>query len=103
MSTNDVGERSHDRATRGVESTAEEQAQLNEWYVEQDRVEAAVLSRPTSAQPLDALHAQVDRVMVQLGDVTQRIQTLSAESDAVRKEIAELQRRLAAKSTAQPA
>ncbi len=75
MSTNDVGERSHDRATRGVELTAEEQAQLNEWYVEQDRVEAAVLSRPTSAQPLDALHAQVDRVMVQLGDVTQRIQT----------------------------
>ena len=50
-----------------------------------------MLSRPTSAQPLDAFHAQVDRVMVQLGDVTQRIQTLSAENDAVRKEIAKLQ------------
>jgi len=91
MNPNAVGGQLHDRATRGVELAAEEQAQLNEWYAEQDRVEAAVLSRPTSAQPLDALHAQVDRVMVQLGDVTQRIQTLSAESDAIRKEIAELQ------------
>ena len=80
LNANDVGEQLHDRATRGVELTAEEQAQLNEWYAEQDRVEAAVLSRPTSAQPLDALHAQVDRVMVQLDDVTQRIQTLSAEN-----------------------
>ena len=103
MNPNDVGERLHDRATRGVELTAEEQAQLNEWYAQRDRAEAAALSRPTSAQPLDALHAQVDRVMVQLGDVTQRIPTLSAENDAVRKEIAELQRRLASKSTAQPA
>ena len=64
---------------------------------------ALVLSRPTSAQPLDALHAQVDRVMVQLGDVTHLIPTLSAENDAVRKEIVELQRRLVPKSAAQPA
>ena len=103
MNANDVGERLHDQATRGVELTAEEQAQLNEWYAQRDRSEAAVLSRPTSVQPLDALHAQVDRVVVQLGDVTQRIQTLSAENDAVRKETAELQRRLASKSAAQPA
>lgn len=103
MNPNDVSERLHDQATRGVELTAEEQAQLNEWYAQRDRAEATVLSRPTSAQPLDALHAQVDRVMVQLGDVTQRIQTLSAENDAVRKEIVVLQRRLASKSAAQPA
>lgn len=103
MNPNNVGKQLHDRATRGVELTAEEQAQLNEWYAQRDRAEVAVLSRPTSAQSLDALHAQVDRVMVQLGDVTQRIQTLSAENDAVRKEIVELQRRLASKSVAQPA
>ena len=41
--------------------------------------------------------------MVQLGDVTQWIQALSVANDAVRKEIAELQRRLASKSAAQPA
>ena len=103
MNPNDVGERLHDRATRGVELTAEEQAQLSEWYAQRERVEAAVFSRPTSAQCHDVLHAQVDRVMVQLGGVTQRIQTLSAENDAVRKEIAGLQRRLANKSAAQPA
>ena len=103
MNPNDVGERLHDLATRGVELTAEAQAQLNEWYGAQGRAESAALSRPTSAEPLDVLHAQVDRVMVQLGDMTQRIQTLLAEDDAVRKEIAELQRRLASKSTAQPA
>ena len=103
LNPNDVGERLHDRATRGVELTAEEQAQLNEWYAQRDRAEAAVFSRPTAAQPLDALHAQVDRVMVQLGDVTQRIQKLSAENDVIRNETAELQRRLASKSAAQPA
>lgn len=40
MDPNDVGERLHDRATRGVELTAEEQAQLNEWYAQRDRLEA---------------------------------------------------------------
>lgn len=103
MNANDVGERLHDRAPRGVELTAEEQAQLNDWYVQRDRAESAVLSQPTSAQPLDALHAQVDRVMVQLGDVTRRIQTLSAANAAVRTESAELQRRLVSKLAAQPA
>ena len=103
MNPNDVGEQLHDRGTRGVALSAEEQTRLNEWYAQRDRAEAAVLSQPTPAQPIAALHAQVDRVMVQLGDVTLRIQTLSAENDAVRKEIAELQQRLAAKSAAQPA
>jgi hypothetical protein len=103
MNSNDVGKGLHDRATRGVELTAEEQAQLNEWYAEQDRAEAAVLPRPTSAQPLDALYDQVNRVMVKLGDMIRRIQTLSAENDAARKEIAELQRRLTSKLAARPA
>ena len=43
MNSNGVGERLHDRATRGEVLTAEEQAQLNEWYAERDRAEAAML------------------------------------------------------------
>lgn len=80
MNPNDVGERLHDRATRGEVLTADEQVQLNEWSAERDRAEAGMLSQPSPPQSLDALHAQVDRVVVQLGAVTQRIQTLSAEN-----------------------
>ena len=103
MNSNSVGERLHDRATRGEVLTAEEQVQLNEWYAQQDLAEAAMLSQPSPPQGLDALHAQVDRVVFQLGAVTQRIQILSVENDAVRKEIVELQQRLASESAAQPA
>ena len=103
MNSNGVGERLHDRATRGEVLTVEEQVQLHEWYARRDLAEAAMLSQPSPPQGLNALHAQVDSVVVQLGTVTQRIQTLSAENDAVRKEIVELQQRLASKSAAQPA
>ena len=97
MNSNDVGERLHDRATRGEVLTADEQVQLNEWYAERDRAEAATLSQLPPPQGLDTVHAQVDVVVVQLGVVTQRIQTLSAKNDAVRKEIVKLQPRLASK------
>ena len=97
MNSNGVGERLHDRATRGEVLTADEQVQLNEWYAERDRAEAATLSQLPPPQGLDTVHAQVDVVVVQLGVVTQRIQTLSAKNDAVRKEIVKLQPRLASK------
>ena len=55
MNSNDVGERLHDRATRGEVLTAEEQVQLNGWYALRDRNEAAMLSQPSPPQGLKPL------------------------------------------------
>ena len=47
----DLGQRLHDRATRGESLSADEQVQLREWYALQDHAEAArlaVLVEPAS-------------------------------------------------------
>ncbi len=103
MSKDDLGRSLHDRATRGAVLSAEEQAQLDEWYAQLDQEEAALLSGNRPAPGLASLQAQVDAAVAQLVTTTQRIQTMTAENEAVRQEIAALQRRLTQKPTAQPA
>jgi hypothetical protein len=43
ITPDDVGKRLHDKATRGLTLSAEEQALLNEWYARHDAEEAAIL------------------------------------------------------------
>jgi hypothetical protein len=93
----------HDRATRGVPLSDEEQAQLDQWYARQDQDEDAALTRTPAPPSVTALQAQVDAAVAQLLTVTQRIQTLAAENEAVRREIAVLQRQLAQRPATQPA
>lgn len=40
MVPDELGKQLHDRVTRGEALTAEEQAQLEDWYATQDRAEA---------------------------------------------------------------
>ena len=103
MSGDDVALQLHDRATRGGALSAEEQALLDAWYARQDQEEAAALARSLPPANVAALQAHVDAAVAQLLTVTQRIQTLTAENEAVRQEIAALQRRLAQQSANQPA
>ena len=93
----------HDRATRGELLSAEERALLDQWYARQDREESAALAATVPPASAAALQAQVDAALAQLVTATQRIQTLAAENEAVRKEIADLQRQLARKPAVQSA
>jgi hypothetical protein len=103
MSCDERAQQVHDKATRGGVLSAEEQAQLDAWYAEQDRQEGAVLG-PTGASPrLAMLHTQVEMALAQLLTVTQRIQALTAHNEALRREIAVLQRQLPLAATRESA
>ncbi len=93
----------HDRATRGDSLSAEERVLLDQWYARQDQEEGAALAAAVPPASAAALQTQVDAALAQLVTATRRIQTLAAENEAVRKEIADLQRQLARNPAVQSA
>ena len=103
MSIDELAKQLHDKATRGLALSAEEQAQLEAWYTEQDQQERAVLGPMGSSPRLATLHTQVETALAQLLTVTQRIQELTVHNETLRREIAVLQRQLPLASTREPA
>ena len=103
MSLDELAKQLHDKATRGLVLSAEEQAQLEAWYTEQDQQERAVLGPMGSSQRLATLHTQVETALAQLLTATQRIQELTVHNETLRREIAVLQRQLPLASTREPA
>ena len=103
MSLDELAKQLHDKATRGLALSAEEQAQLEAWYTEQDQRERAVLGPTDSSQRLATLHTQVETALAQLLAATQRIQELTVHNETLRYEIAVLQRQLPLASTREPA
>ena len=98
----EVGKELHDRATRGESLSPEALKQLEGWYQEQDRLEAAALGRATASEAL-ALQVKLDSALARMTDTSRRIQEIAAENDALRHENAELQNQLARRRSAQPA
>jgi hypothetical protein len=103
MSLDELAKQLHDKATRGLALSAEEQAQLEAWYAEQDQQEHAVLGPTGSSQRLATLHTQVETALAQLLTVTHRIQELTIHNETLRREIAVLQRQRPLASTREPA
>lgn len=103
MSKEERTQQLHDKATRGEALTAEERTQLDLWYARQDQEEEAALAGTGPSTNVAALQAQVDAALGRLLTVTQRIQALTAENEAVRRDVAALQCQLTQKSKAQPA
>jgi peptidoglycan hydrolase CwlO-like protein len=95
MVPDDLGRQLHDRATRGETLSPEEQSQLDEWYMTQDRAETGDLGLTVPAEEVTTLQAQIDSALAQLATITQRIQEITEENQALRREIAALRRQLA--------
>lgn len=91
----------HDRATRGGVLSADERAQLQQWYAEQDRAEAEMLARAPAPQTA-RLRAEVVDAFAQLVAVSQQLQSQNAENESLRREIAALELRLAQRTAVQP-
>jgi hypothetical protein len=96
-------EQLHDRATRGEPLSAEERAQLQDWYARLDREEATLLDRAFATTSLAELQSEIETTLAELATVTQHIQTLTGKNAAIRREIASLQVLLAHKPTPQSA
>jgi hypothetical protein len=100
MPTNEELQQLHDRATRGVPLTPDEQAALDAWYAEQDRREAEALAGAATSPALAELRVQVQAAATRLVADTQRLEALTAENDELRREIAALQQELLRRSPA---
>jgi hypothetical protein len=103
MIPDEVGQRLHDRATRGQMLTTEEQEQLRRWYAEHDQEEMAQMNAALGPSQLADLQSHVQGVSAQVVVQAQRIEALTAENAQLRQEIASLQRLLSAKMAGQPA
>ncbi len=91
MSTEKPAAQLHDKATRGIPLSADEQTEVDAWYAEQDRAEGQLLGQTNTSKPLVDLHIQLEQALTQLLKTAQQIQELTAQNDALRREIAKLQ------------
>ncbi len=80
----------HDRFTRGELLTAEEQAELDRWYAQQDEMEASFLNIAKAEPSMNKLSEQIERILIQIATVTKRIQDMIAENQSLRYEITAL-------------
>lgn len=96
MISDDLGKVLHDKATRGITLSAEEQVQLQSWYDEQDAQEVAMYAAVPEVTGVAILQAQIDATLTQLISMTRRIQAVMLENKALRQEIEGLRRQLIA-------
>jgi hypothetical protein len=95
MKNDDPGQILHDRATRGLPLTEDEQTQLGDWYAALDRDEVFAVPAGREDETLLSLRAEVRSGVQQLLAAAQRIQELNDQNDTLRRDIAVLQQRLA--------
>jgi hypothetical protein len=96
MVSDELGMQLHDRDTLGEPLTAQEQAQLAEWYAAKDATEAAMLAATQTTLPnLAALETQVDRAIADVALSAQRLQQITVENKSLREEITGLKQQLA--------
>jgi hypothetical protein len=89
MKSSDPGQVLHDRATRGLPLTAEEQAQLTDWYAALDRDEAASSANHVYHSAAE-LRAEIAVAAHRLLLTAKHIDELIAQNDALRGELATL-------------
>ena len=85
----------HDKATRGGALTAQEQAQLDEWCRQQDAAESQSMVQANIEGTVAALRGQVAEALAQVQVVAADIQNLAGANEALRREVAALQERVA--------
>jgi septal ring factor EnvC (AmiA/AmiB activator) len=103
MISDELARQLHDRVTRGDELSAEELVQLEHWYALQDRAESDVLGVTAAEKTSATLQARIDTTLAQLTAVTKHIQEITAENEALRREITALRHQLVQVPMQQPA
>ncbi len=88
-----LGQQLHDRATRGQRLSTEELEQLEVWYAEMDRAEAADLGLDKEA-PVGALPALIEKTLAEIASATRRIRELDRRAREIEQENGALRVRL---------
>jgi hypothetical protein len=103
MIADELGQQLHDTGTRGGALTAQEQAQLDEWYRQQDASESQSISRSNGKNPVTALRSQVGEALAQLQAMAADLQKLAGANETLRHEVTALRERVAQRPAPQPA
>lgn len=88
---------SHDRLTCGDNLSLEETAQVEAWYAREDAAETLSLNLPSAPEPTNPeptnkeLAAHIAASENELRLAVERLQTISAQNEAIRREIVKLQ------------
>jgi len=88
MISDDIAKSLHDKATRGLPLSVEEQSQLENWYAIQDSIENTKLAQKSDVSNIVSLQKQIDAGLSKLMTITRRIQEVTLENQALRREIA---------------
>lgn len=103
MISDESAGRLHDRVSRGDTLSPDERADLDAWLAAQDEAEAALLSRQSAEALVAELRSQVKSALEQVGTITRTIQQLTAENDALRRDVDALRKQLAVRPVLRPA
>lgn len=90
----------HDRSVRGLPLSGEQQAQLAQWYAQEDVAEARLLGVSAGIGNTDLLQTQIKAALAQVASVTQQIQQLVLQNEELRQEVTVLKQNLAQRVTA---
>ena len=102
MITDTLGVQLHDRATRGLQLSTEEQLALAQWYQFQDNQEAEQFASGNKVGSLAPIRSEIAAVTARLREAAVQIDTLTAQNDALQHEIIVLQNQLPPHTIASP-
>lgn len=71
-----LGLQLHDRSTRGLALSKAESTQLEQWYAEQDALEARELGLEQVSSSSTSIQAQIEATLQQIAALTQQIQQM---------------------------
>ena len=92
-----IGRQLHCRSTEGETLTKEELSLLEAWYAIKDAEEASLILNERGSN-LETIRNDTANTLNRIQETAKRIQTLSAENDSIRADIAAASRRLASKA-----
>ncbi len=86
MIPDEIGQRLHDRATRGESLSAEERAILDSWYARQDTEEGELFAAGRSGSKT-ALRERIKDTLTRMSMLTGKMQDVLAESKQLQDEL----------------
>ena len=94
MISDTTAKKLHDKFSRGITLSPNDQKQLDEWYARQDTAESKALKRTSNENNTSLLRKQIDAALQQLTIAAKQLQQVAAENENLRRENGRLRRQL---------